>query len=108
MHDAWAWLVEAIEDGRYDHMVEEYHNDLDSRKVLHVVLAAVPDEICDRLAGWLLPLDQRFDMATVVLARPIAGSSDLNSPRAAWRGYWRIPKALGPELRAALVRRGLV
>ncbi len=104
----WAWVVKEIVDGRYDAMVEEYHNDLDSRKILDVVLGTVDEGLRKPLGDWLLPHDRRFEEATLLLARPIAGSSDPKRSTAAWRGYWRVPRALGPELREGLVRRGLV
>jgi hypothetical protein len=104
----WAWLVGEIERGRYADSLSEYHNDLDSRRILDRVLEIAPLTTQAQLSEWLAPLDERFIRSTLHAAKPIAGSPDPSSPYAAARWYWRIPRRPAGEMLRDLTRRGLV
>ena len=105
----WARLVDDIATGTYpDHVIiEEYANDLDSRKLLQVLVDAAPREVAEPLADWLTPLDRRFHDETLQAHTPIHGSPDPTSPHAASPWHWRIPKHPSGELAKDLARRRL-
>jgi hypothetical protein len=106
----WAWLVSEIASQTYpDHIVvEEYANDLDSRKLLQTLLDAAPPEVADPLSHWLAQLDHQFMEATVRAERPIHGSPDPASPHVASPWHWRIPRRPSGQLAEDLTRRGLL
>lgn len=104
----WAWLVGEIERGTYADSLDEYHNDLDSRRILDRVLAIAPPTTRARLSDWVAPLDERFMRSTLRAAEPIAGSADPSSPHAAASWYWRIPRSPAGEMLGDLTERGLV
>jgi hypothetical protein len=104
----WAWLVGEIERGRYAASLSEYHNDLDSRRILDRVLEIAPPTTRARLSEWLAPFDERFIRYTLHAAKPIAGSADPSSLHAAASWYWRIPRNPAGEMLRDLAERGLV
>ena len=63
--EKWLWLVTEVEQGSYQGLVEEYANDLDSRKLLGIVVNESPPDIAAKLLQWAAPLDERFTSATV-------------------------------------------
>jgi hypothetical protein len=106
----WARVVDEIASHTYpDHMlIEEYANDLDSRKLLQTLLDAAPPEVVNPLSHWLAPLDHRFMEATVRAERPIHGSPDPTSPYVASPWHWRIPQQPSGRLAEDLAQRELL
>jgi hypothetical protein len=81
-------LVEQVET-EYDDGVEDWENDLDSRKIIQRAIDELPTHLADRLAERVRPWDERFMAATKPVALPY------------WSGGWwsdRVPLELGPIL----------
>ena len=106
----WSRLVDEIEHETYpEHMmVEEYANDLYSRKLLQTLIEVTPHEIAEALSNWVAPLDARFMAATVRADRPFHGSSDPASPHVASPWHWLIPRRPTGRLAKDLARMGLM
>jgi hypothetical protein len=106
----WARLVSEIASQTYPDyiVVEEYANDLDSRKLLQTLLDAAPPEVAHPLSKWLARLDHRFMEATIRAEEPVHGSPDPASPYVASPWHWRIPRRPSGQLAADLARRGLL
>lgn len=98
--DRWANFTISVEGGYGDNrIIEEYWNDLDSRKLLQEALNELTPDLAGRLQGAIEPWDTRFREATVERLPPM------------WQGGWwacRIPKNPAPsfarELRFATRR----
>ncbi len=107
---SWSRLVDGIEHERYpEHMmVEEYANDLDSRKLLQRLIEVAPHEIGEALWDWVEPLDARFMAATVRADRPFHGSPDPASRDVASPWHWLIPKRPTGRLAEDLARMKLI
>ena len=88
--DAWACLVQEIEDG-YSMTVDDYTNDLSVREWLDQVRPMLTEHVRNSLSSRLAPLDERFDEATAIPSRPLPGCGT---------GRWcRVPRRLIGELR---------
>ena len=93
----WERFVVKVEQG-YASLIEEYQNDLDTRKLLQEAIEELRDGTAQRLSDMLRPWDRRFEAATVPSDPPI------------WRGGWwaeRMPKILVGTLAEDVRRRGL-
>jgi hypothetical protein len=93
----WERFVVKVEQG-YTSLIEEYANDLDTRKLLQEAIDEVPDDTARRLSEVLRRWDRRFESATVASDPPI------------WTGGWwaeRMPKVLVGTLAEDVQRRGL-
>jgi hypothetical protein len=80
--DKWSHLVDEVERG-YDDNIDDYRNDLDSRKLLQEAIDALPADTARRLRSEIDPLDAQFLSATVRTSPP------------PWSGGWwaeRIPR----------------
>jgi len=99
--DSWRRLVEQVEVG-YAESVYEYANDVDSRKILERVAASARPAAGQSLLRCLQPWDARYDEATVRASTPFHGRAEPDSPYAASRWHWRIPRRLVGELKADL------
>jgi hypothetical protein len=96
--DGWGKLVEVVEDG-YTMTVDDYTNDLDTRRWLDLAVPMLSDRVRGSLRGRLAPLDERFLAATVEPTGILPGCD----------GSWwcRLPRVLVGELREDALRMGL-
>lgn len=99
----WHDFVTQIEVG-YNNSIYDYTNELSIRDVLEELLEQLPNEIKGKLSTVLKPLDDRYMEATNRIQRSLS----LNPQRKAQSWWYRIPKRLGPELRADLQSEGFL
>lgn len=94
--EQWSRFVIHVEEG-YEMGGDDYANDLDTRELIHEILAAVT-ALREKTLRIVRPWDARFQQATVVGYQPLGGGSagagrNLSGEKDGRRWwYWREPK----------------
>jgi hypothetical protein len=94
----WHWLVDQVESGAYDDMVDEYVNGLIQRDLLEDAVSLVAPARQGPIRELVEPLDFRFEAATRSVDAPLY----VNTGRVPRWWFFRVPLRAGAYFRQHL------